>query len=114
MAAMAASPISLETGEIQSIARVAAGYEYINQIARRTVLSEDAFSVLAPMLEITAGWNAARIREFFEARGFVLREWDKMQTDGGRGQRRRVMLEALGWIATAGPAALYSLWRDQA
>ena len=27
------------------------------------------------------GWNSARIREFFEERGFALREWDKVQTD---------------------------------
>jgi hypothetical protein len=27
------------------------------------------------------GWNSQRIREFFEAQGFALREWDKVQTD---------------------------------
>jgi HAD superfamily phosphoserine phosphatase-like hydrolase len=119
-----------ETGEIQSIARVPAGYgkvavvdelraalpishnriiyigdgssdvhvmlhvnrlggltvavsenQYINQIARRTVLSDDALSVLVPVMESIVGWNSARIREFFEAQGFALREWDKVQTD---------------------------------
>jgi HAD superfamily phosphoserine phosphatase-like hydrolase len=54
---------------------------YINQIAQRTVLSDDALSVLVPVLESVIGWNSARIREFFEAHGFALREWDKMQTD---------------------------------
>jgi HAD superfamily phosphoserine phosphatase-like hydrolase len=54
---------------------------YINQIAQRTVLSEDALSVLVPVLESVIGWNSTRIREFFEAHGFALREWDKTQTD---------------------------------
>jgi 2-hydroxy-3-keto-5-methylthiopentenyl-1-phosphate phosphatase len=54
---------------------------YINQIARRTVLSDDALSVLVPVMESIMGWNSARIREFFEAQGFALREWDKVQTD---------------------------------
>ncbi len=55
--------------------------EYINQIAQRTVLSDDALSVLVPVLETIAGWTPARIREFFEGHGFILREWDKVQTD---------------------------------
>src|SRR5579863_1445877 len=119
-----------ETGEIQSIARVPAGYgkvavvdqlrasagighdcvvyigdgssdvhvmlhvnrmdgmtiavsenPYITQIARRTVLSDDALSVLVPVLEEIGRWNAAQIRSFFAAHGFVLREWDKVRTD---------------------------------
>ena len=55
--------------------------KYINQIAQRTVLSEDALSVLVPVLETIVGWRPTHIREFFEANGFVLREWDKVQTD---------------------------------
>jgi HAD superfamily phosphoserine phosphatase-like hydrolase len=54
---------------------------YINQIAQRTVLSDDSLSVLVPVMESVMGWNPARIREFFEAHGFALREWDKSQTD---------------------------------
>jgi 2-hydroxy-3-keto-5-methylthiopentenyl-1-phosphate phosphatase len=54
---------------------------YINQIARRTVLSDDALSVLVPVMEDVMGWNSARIREFFESHGFALREWDKVQRD---------------------------------
>jgi HAD superfamily phosphoserine phosphatase-like hydrolase len=54
---------------------------YITQIARRTVLSDDALSVLVPVLETIVGWSPIRIREFFEAQGFALREWEKVQTD---------------------------------
>jgi len=53
----------------------------ITQIARRTVLSDDALSVLVPVLEEIAGWDTGRIRAFFEAHGFVLQEWTKVRTD---------------------------------
>jgi len=54
---------------------------YITQIARRTVVSEDALSVLVPILEEIPGWDARRIRALFEARGFTLQEWSKVRTD---------------------------------
>ena len=47
----------------------------------RTVIGDDALSVLVPVMESIIGWNSARIREYFEAHGFALREWDKVQTD---------------------------------
>jgi HAD superfamily phosphoserine phosphatase-like hydrolase len=55
--------------------------KYITQIARRTVLAEDALSVLVPVLEEVLGWDSARIRLFFESNGFALREWSKVRTD---------------------------------
>ncbi|MBI4908954.1 MAG: HAD-IB family phosphatase [Acidobacteria bacterium] len=55
--------------------------KYITQIARRTVLSDDALSVMVPVMEDILGWNAAQIRAMFSAHGFVLREWDKTRTD---------------------------------
>ena len=55
--------------------------KYITQIAQRTVLSEDALSVLVPILEEVVGWKSIQIRAFFEMHGFVLREWDKVRTD---------------------------------
>src|SRR5207302_9472911 len=119
-----------QTGEIQSIARVPAGYgkvavleelraklpishdrvvyvgdgssdihvmlhvnrlggltiavsenKYITQIASRTILSDDALSVLIPVLEDIAGWDGIKIRRLFESNGFVLRDWDKVRTD---------------------------------
>jgi hypothetical protein len=54
---------------------------YITQIARRTILSDDALPVLVPILEDIIAWDSTRIRAFFEAHGFVLREWDKVRTD---------------------------------
>jgi 2-hydroxy-3-keto-5-methylthiopentenyl-1-phosphate phosphatase len=55
--------------------------KFITQIAARTILSDDALSVLVPILEDIVGWNSTRIRSFFEAHGFVLRDWDKVRTD---------------------------------
>jgi HAD superfamily phosphoserine phosphatase-like hydrolase len=54
---------------------------YIRPIASRTILSDDALSVLIPVLEDRLGWNSAKIRTYFEAQGFALREWDKIRTD---------------------------------
>ena len=54
---------------------------YITQIAGRTILSEDALSVLIPILEDIAEWTQPRIRSLFEANGFVLQEWAKVRTD---------------------------------
>lgn len=54
---------------------------FITQIARRTVLSDNALSVLIPILEEINGWDAARIRTFFEGHGLDLQEWHKVRTD---------------------------------
>ncbi|MDX2266645.1 MAG: HAD family hydrolase [Bryobacter sp.] len=55
--------------------------KYISQIAKRTVLSDDALSVLVPVLEDIVGWNSNRIRALFQVHGFTVHEWDKVRTD---------------------------------
>ncbi len=55
--------------------------KYLTPIARRTILSENACSVLIPMLEDLFGWNSTKIRAFFESHGLTLQEWDKTRTD---------------------------------
>ncbi len=55
--------------------------KYIAQIAKRTILSDDALSVLDPILEEIVGWDPARIRSLFESHGFVLQDWNKIRTD---------------------------------
>ncbi|MGA9071712.1 MAG: HAD-IB family phosphatase [Terracidiphilus sp.] len=54
---------------------------YITPIAERTILSDDALSVLIPILEEINGWDSIRIRALFEANGLMLQEWDKVRTD---------------------------------
>jgi HAD superfamily phosphoserine phosphatase-like hydrolase len=55
--------------------------KYLTPIARRTILSDDALSVLVPILEEIVGLDAAGIRALFESHGLVLQEWDKVRTD---------------------------------
>jgi 2-hydroxy-3-keto-5-methylthiopentenyl-1-phosphate phosphatase len=56
--------------------------KHIAPIARRTVLSDNALSVLVPVLEDVVGRGGpARVRAFFEAHGLEVQEWDKMQVD---------------------------------
>src|SRR5258708_3999 len=54
---------------------------FITPIARRTVLSDDALSVLVPILEEILGLSPAGVRSFFESHGLAIQEWDKVRTD---------------------------------
>jgi phosphoserine phosphatase len=54
---------------------------HIAQIARRTVISDDALSVLVPVLEEVVGYDPSRIRLLFETRGLLIQEWDRVRTD---------------------------------
>ena len=53
----------------------------IAQIAKRTILSENALSVLIPILEEIVGWDSTQICSEFEAQGLLIQEWDKVRTD---------------------------------
>jgi HAD superfamily phosphoserine phosphatase-like hydrolase len=53
----------------------------LSGIAKRTVLSDDAFSVTVPILEEVVGWGIAEIRTLFETSGLTLHEWEKARTD---------------------------------
>ena len=51
------------------------------QIAKRTILSDDALGVLVPILQDVAGWNSMQVRSFFNSGGFPLQNWDRVRTD---------------------------------
>jgi len=51
------------------------------RIARSTVLSDSAFSILVPILDQILGWRTSEIRTLFEANGLTLKEWEKARTD---------------------------------
>src|SRR5262245_47004350 len=53
----------------------------IAQIAKRTILSDNALSVLIPVLEEIVGWNSSQIVAAFEAQGLLIQEWAKVRTD---------------------------------
>jgi phosphoserine phosphatase len=54
---------------------------HIAPIAKRTVLSDDALSIIVPILEEIAGWDTIRIRTFFEEQGLFIQEWDRVRAD---------------------------------
>lgn len=55
--------------------------KHIAQIAKRTVVSDDALSVLVPILEEIVGHEPHQIRALFEANGVMIQEWDKVRAD---------------------------------
>jgi phosphoserine phosphatase len=55
--------------------------KFLGRIAKRTVLSDSALSVLVPIFEDILNWNSVQIREVFESYGLALQEWDKTRTD---------------------------------
>jgi 2-hydroxy-3-keto-5-methylthiopentenyl-1-phosphate phosphatase len=54
---------------------------HIAPIAKRTILSDDALSIIVPILEEIAGWDASAIRTFFEDQGLFIQEWDRVRAD---------------------------------
>ncbi len=73
--------VMLHVNRLGGLTVAASENRYLTPIAKRTVLSDNALSVLVPIREDIAGWDSSRIRELFESRGFVLQEWDKIRTD---------------------------------
>jgi hypothetical protein len=55
--------------------------KHVSQVAKRTILSNNALAVLAPILEDVVGWDRPRIRQFFESYGMLIQEWDRVRTD---------------------------------
>jgi phosphoserine phosphatase len=51
------------------------------RIAKSTVLSENAFSIMVPVLDQLLRWRTGEIRELFESYGLTLSEWEKDRTD---------------------------------
>jgi phosphoserine phosphatase len=51
------------------------------RIARSTVLSDSAFSILVPVLDQLLHWRTGEIRELFESYGLTLDGWEKDRTD---------------------------------
>jgi HAD superfamily phosphoserine phosphatase-like hydrolase len=53
----------------------------IGRIAKRSVLSDNALSVLVPIFEDVLKWNSQQIREHFNSYGLSVQDWDKIRTD---------------------------------
>ena len=74
-------PVMMHVNQYDGLTIAVSEAKFITRVARRTVLSDNAMSVLVPVLEEVLRWDSATIRRFFAARGLNLREWDKMRTD---------------------------------
>jgi 2-hydroxy-3-keto-5-methylthiopentenyl-1-phosphate phosphatase len=73
--------VMLHVNHIGGLTIAVSENRYIRQVAQRVIVSDDALTVLVPILEDVLGWNTARIRAFFDANGFSLRDWEKVRTD---------------------------------
>jgi HAD superfamily phosphoserine phosphatase-like hydrolase len=51
------------------------------RIAKSTVLSDNAFSIMVPVLDQLLHWRTGDIRALFESYGLTLNEWEKDRTD---------------------------------
>ena len=74
-------PVMMHVNQYDGLTIAVSEAKFISRIARRTVLSDNAMSVLVPVLEEVMHWDSQEIRRFFASRGLMLREWDKIRTD---------------------------------
>ena len=74
-------PVILHVNRGDGFTIAASEAREIAQIARRTVISDDALSVLVPILEEIVGFGPGQIRALFERQGLVIQEWDRVRTD---------------------------------
>jgi phosphoserine phosphatase len=74
-------PVMMHVNQHDGLTIAVSEAQFITRVARRTVLSDNAMSVLVPVLEEVLRWDSAKIRRFFATRGLTLREWDKTRTD---------------------------------
>ena len=74
-------PVMMHVNQYDGLTIAVSEAKFITRVARRTVLSDNAMSVLVPVLEEVLRWDSVKIRRFFAARGLTLREWDKMRMD---------------------------------
>ena len=55
--------------------------QQLAQIARSTVLSDNAFSIMVPILDQILDWRPGEIRTLLERNGLTLQAWEKARTD---------------------------------
>ena len=74
-------PVMMHVNSYDGLTIAVSEAEFITRVAKRTVLSDNAMSVLVPVMEDVLRWDSAHIRRFFASNGLMLREWDKSRTD---------------------------------
>ncbi len=74
-------PVMMHVNQYDGLTIAVSEAKFISRVAKRTVLSANAMSVLVPVLERVMNWNSAEIRRFLRSHGLTLLEWDRMRTD---------------------------------
>jgi predicted HAD superfamily phosphohydrolase len=74
-------PVMMHINQYDGLTIAVSESTFITRVAKRTVLSENAMSVLVPVLENVLRWDSARIRRLFGSYGLTLLEWEKRRTD---------------------------------
>ncbi len=73
--------VMLHVNRGEGLTIAASEARHIAQIARRTIISDDALSVLVPVLEELLEYGPVQIRRLFERYGVIIQEWDRARTD---------------------------------
>jgi len=74
-------PVMMHVNSYDGLTIAVSEAEFITRVAKRTVLSDNAMSVLVPVMEDVLRMDSAKIRRFFASQGLMLREWGKSRTD---------------------------------
>ena len=86
--------VMLHVNRCDGLTIAASEARVIASIAQRTVMSDDALSVLVPVLEDILGYDRNAVRRLFEQHGVLIQEWDQIRTDWltiGEGDSRPMM-----------------------
>ena len=73
--------VMLHVNRCDGLTIAASEARLIASVAQRTVMSDDALSVLVPVFEDILGYDRGRIRTLFEQQGVLIQEWDRVRTD---------------------------------
>ena len=109
--------VMLHVNRLDGLTIAVSENKYITQIARRTILSEDAFSMLVPILEEIVGWNSSRFAPFLKRTASCCRSGTRSgptPLSYGRphspaalprplpisDRENRMPLDMIGWLAT--------------
>lgn len=74
-------PVMMHVNQHDGLTIAVSEAKFISRIAKRTVLSDNAMSVLVPVVEKVLDWDSAHIRRLFTSYGLNLLEWEKVRTD---------------------------------
>ncbi len=98
-------PVMMHVNQYDGLTIAVSEAKLITRVAKRTVLSDNAMSVLVPVLEKVLRWDSARIRRLFASYGLTLLEWDKMRTDRLRRSSTLTNLGPEGFSCRGAPIA---------